>query len=131
MSGVISFLSGIALRWRMATVFGGAALFSCFAQAALPVPPAGADAGGDYLVSMRDYIGMGIGLVALVLAAYAFVAVSGGAIAKFNEWRIGKAELGDLKMVFIVGGLLLLVVIYLVTQAVGVIATSGVFAGAA
>jgi integrating conjugative element membrane protein (TIGR03745 family) len=116
-----------ATRAAVATT---ALTYAVAAQAALPPAPAGAAAGSDYLGTMRDYIGLGIGLVALVLAGYAFVAVSGGAIAKFNEWRAGKAELGDLKMVFIVGGLLLLIVIYLVTQAVGVIATSGTFAGA-
>jgi len=130
-SSLVSTLRGAVSARRIAstlTVLAGMAVTA--AHAALPAQPAGAPANGTFLENMRDYIGMGIGLVALVLAGYAFLAVSGGAIAKFNEWRMGKAELGELKMVFIVGGLLLLVVIYLVTQAVGVIATSGTFAGA-
>jgi integrating conjugative element membrane protein (TIGR03745 family) len=113
-----------------AAIAGTALSYAVAAQAALPPAPTGAAAGSDYLGTMRDYIGLGIGLLALVLAGMAFIAVSGGAIAKFNDWRAGKAELGDLKMVFIVGGLLLLIVIYLLTQAVGVIATSGTFSGA-
>jgi len=130
MARLVSLLRGIALwRWLI-TSFAALTLFSPAVHAALPaVTSSGGGAATDYMVQMRDYVGLAIGLIALVLSGYAFIAVSGGAIAKFNEWRAGKAELGDLKMVFIVGGLLLLVVIYLVTQAVGVIASSGTFAG--
>ena len=128
MARLASFFRGIAVwRW-LVTSFAALMLFLPAAHAALPAVTASGTGGTDYLVQMRDYVGMAIGLVALVLSGYAFIAVSGGAIAKFNDWRAGKAELGDLKMVFIVGGLLLLVVIYLVTQAVAVIASSGTFA---
>ena len=120
-----------ASRVRALPATLAAALTACAtaAYAALPTQPAGVPTGGTMLENMRDYIGMGFGLIALVIAGMAFFSVSGGALAKFGEWRQGKAELGDLKMVFIIGGLLLLVVVYLVTEGVKVIATSGTFAG--
>lgn len=104
--------------------------FSTGVYAALPAIPAGVPAGSDYMTSFRDYFGLAIGLIVLLIASYAFVTVAGGSVAKFQEWRAGKAELGDLKMVIVVGALLLFIVIYVLTQAVGVIATSGTFAGA-
>ncbi|MBW8832293.1 MAG: TIGR03745 family integrating conjugative element membrane protein [Burkholderiales bacterium] len=129
MSRLTSFFNRTAPRcWMPAAITTASALVASVAHAALPTNPTGVSTSGNYLENMRDYIGLAIGLVALVLAGWAFIAVSGGAIAKFNEWRVGKAELGDVKMVFIVGGLLLIVVIYLVTQAIGIIATSGAFA---
>jgi integrating conjugative element membrane protein (TIGR03745 family) len=98
------------------------------AFAALPTNPTGTNLQGNYLENMRDYVGMFFGLLALLLAGFAFLTVAGGSITKFNEWRAGKAELGDLKMVFMIGGLLLIVVIWLVTQLVGIISTSAAFA---
>lgn len=129
MSRITSFLTRANRKRAISTLATAALAFSSVCYAALPTQPTGVPTTGSYMENMRDYIGMGIGLVALVLAGYAFLAVSGGAISKFSEWRAGKAELGDLKMVFIVGGLLLLVVIYLVTEAVQVIPSSGSFVG--
>jgi integrating conjugative element membrane protein (TIGR03745 family) len=127
----LSSLATRAARMRSlpSTLATAAMWFATAAYAALPTTPAGVPTGGTMLENFRDYIGMAFGLLALVITGLAFFSVSGGALVKFGEWRQGKAELGDLKMVFIVGGLLLLVVIYLVTEGVKVIATSGTFAG--
>ena len=124
-------IAGRVARTRAlpAAVAGAVAAVNNAVYAALPAVPAGTPAGSDYMTSMRDYIGIGIGLIALIIAGYAFISVAGGSVAKFQEWRAGKAELGDLKMVFVIGALLLFIVIYVLTQAVGVIATSGTFAG--
>lgn len=131
MTRLISFIGRVARHRRLpATLAGAVATVTWTAYAALPAVPAGVPVGGNYMENVRDYIGLAIGLVALMIAGYAFIAVAGGSVAKFQEWRAGKAELGDLKMVFVIGGLLLIVVVYVLTQAVGVIATSGTFAGA-
>jgi integrating conjugative element membrane protein (TIGR03745 family) len=111
-------------------VFGGAVTALCTSTyAALPTIPAGVPSSGNYVETMRDYTGLVIGLIALVIMGYSFLAVAGGSVAKFKDWQAGKAELGDLKLVFAVGALLLISVVYVLTQAIGVIATSGTFAG--
>jgi integrating conjugative element membrane protein (TIGR03745 family) len=120
----------VSARCLAGPLFVAGTLAASLAHAALPAPPQGLNTSGNYLENIRDYIGLAIGLLALVLSAYAFVVVASSAIAKFAEWRTGRAEVGDLKMTIIMGGLLLIVVVYLSTEAISVIATSGTFAGA-
>ncbi|HEX7635852.1 MAG TPA: TIGR03745 family integrating conjugative element membrane protein [Noviherbaspirillum sp.] len=93
------------------------------ALAALPAavaPPSGATA-GDYIGLMKEYWKQGIAALVLIIGAYAFVMVGGGAIAKFNDYRSGKAELGDLTMYAILGVVILVTVVYLLTTAAGII----------
>ena len=132
LSPTTPWLGSAATPWLwMLTAFATTLLLSTAAQAALPtVQAVGGAANGDYMTQIRDYIGLIIGLVALVITGGAFLTVAGGSVSKFHEWRAGKAELGDFKMVIMVGALLLVIVVFIVTQAVGVIATSATFAGA-
>lgn len=129
MSRFISSLRSIgAWRWPLALVAAMTLSQAAFA-AGLPTAPTSPDSGGsDMMHMMRGYLGWGIALLALVLCGMAFLTVGGGALAKFNEWRIGKAELGDLKALVVVGAIVLIVIVVLATQAIGVIATSGSFA---
>ena len=131
MTRFISFLlRAVQPRRAVPALFTAMALFAPAAFAAgLPTAPTSPDSGGsDMMHMMRGYLGWGIGLAALVITGAVFLNVSGGAMAKFNEWRAGKAEIGELKSVVVVGALLLIIVVTLATQAIGIIATSGTFA---
>lgn len=128
---IIERTASVAQRWRAAAALGMVALQVGGANATgLPsVTVAGGAASGDYLTQYRDYIGLAIGLFALIIVGYGFLEVAGGSLTKFKEWRAGKAELGELKSVMLFGGLVLVIVVFLVTQAAGLIATSSTFTG--
>lgn len=89
------------------------------AMAALPaaVTPAGGAASGDYMALLQQYWKQGVAVMVLMLGSYAFMEVGGGAVAKFGEWRNGKAELTELKWFFFIGVIVLVAVIYLLTTA--------------
>ena len=93
------------------------------AMAALPtaLDPGGSGASGDYLALMQAYWKKGVAVLVLIVGALAFLSVGGGAVAKFNEYRAGKAELGDLTMYAVLGVILLIITVYLLTTADGVI----------
>lgn len=101
----------------------GAAFLASPAMAALPaaVQPAGGAGAGDYTKLLQSYWQQGIAVIVLMVAAYAFVEVGGGAIAKFGEWRNGKAELTELKWYFLIGVVMLVTVVYLLTTAAGIL----------
>jgi integrating conjugative element membrane protein (TIGR03745 family) len=120
----------VSARCLAGPLFVAGTLAASLAHAALPAPPQGLPTSGNYLENIRDYIGLAIGLLVLALCAFAFVAVASSVISKFLEWRTGRAEVADLKMTVVMGGLVLIIVVYLSTEAAGVIATSGTFAGA-
>ena len=65
----------------------------------------------------------------LILGGTVFLEVAGGVIGKFNEWRIGRAEAGDLKKVVVAGAAVLAIVILLATIAVSVIDSSASITG--
>lgn len=93
------------------------------ALAALPsavAPPSGA-VQGDYIGLLKEYWKQGVAALVLIIGAYGFMSVGGGAIAKFNEYRAGKAELGDLTTYAIIGVIILVTVVYLLTTAGGII----------
>jgi integrating conjugative element membrane protein (TIGR03745 family) len=89
------------------------------ATAALPaaVAPGAGVAAGDYIALMHQYWAAGVAFLVLLAGAWAFFAVGGGAIAKFNEYRIGKAEAGDLMIYAVLGVVILVAVVYLLTEA--------------
>ena len=95
------------------------ALFAGAAAAALPqaVAPASGVAAGDYIGIMQQYWKAGIAFLVLLVGAFSFLTVGGGAIAKFNEYRIGRAEVGDLMFFAVVGVIIIVAVIYLLTEA--------------
>lgn len=87
--------------------------------AALPVAvaPAAGIVAGDYIAIMHQYWTSGVAFLVLLAGAWAFFAVGGGAIAKFNEYRLGKAEAGDLMIYAVIGVVILVAVVYLLTEA--------------
>lgn len=107
---------GIAALLLLAAAFAAAP-----AMAALPaaVQPAGGAAAGDYIKLLQEYWKSGVAVMVLMVGAYAFVEVGGGAVSKFGEWRMGKAELTELKWFFFIGVVMLVAVIYLLTVANG------------
>ena len=115
--------------WRAPALVFAMTLSNAAFAAGLPTAPTSPDSGGsDMMHMMRGYLGWGIALGALLLCGYALLNVGGGAMAKFNDWRNGKAELGELKTLIVIGAILLIIVVTLATQAIGIIATSGTFA---
>lgn len=100
---------------------GASAALALYHQAVLAVLPTPTQttgaASGDYLAVFRDYWKQGVLLLALVLASFALLVVGGGAVSKFNEYRVGRAELGDLLTYVILGVIVLLIVIYLANEA--------------
>lgn len=113
-----------ALRQRIALVAAAAMLLSAVhpAMAALPaaVAPAQGAAAGDYIALLQQYWKQGIAVIVLMIASYGFYQTAAGAIEKFGEWRMGKAELSDLKSFFFVAVVMLVTVIYLLTTANGI-----------
>lgn len=99
------------------------AMTSSPALAALPgtVAPAAGATGGDYIALLQQYWKSGVAVLVLMVGTYAFVEVGGGAVAKFREWRDGKAELADLKWFFFIGVVMLVTVVYLLTTANGIL----------
>lgn len=89
----------------------------------------GAPEDSNYIRLILYVIGLGIGAAALILGGAAFLEVAGGIIGKFNEWRIGRAEAGDLKKVIVAGAAVLALVILLATVAVSVIDSSSTITG--
>ncbi len=93
------------------------------AQAALPTTaaPTNAAADGDYIGLLQGYaydIGIVIGLV---LGLLAFLAVAKNMIAIYNEIGSGKKTWGDMGMHGGMGVLLLVFVVFLLTEAAGIV----------
>ena len=115
----------LTLRNWVKTFAAMAAMFALTepAIAALPtaLDPGGSGASGDYLALMQAYWKKGVAVLVLIVGALAFLSVGGGAVAKFNEYRAGKAELGDLTMYAVLGVILLIITVYLLTTSDGII----------
>jgi len=100
-----------------------ALVFSPSLLAALPTPvaPSTAPAAGDWLgfvTGWADDAGTALGLV---LGMVAFAWVSWSLIAKFNEARQGKAEWGEVGLLVVVGGVILIFEVYMLTESAAVI----------
>ena len=105
-------------------------LFHAAARSALPdVSAIGAPEGSNYMKVILFVVGLGIGVAALILGGGSFLEVAGGILGKFNEWRIGRAEAGDLKKVIVAGAVVLALVILLATVAISVIDSSSTITG--
>ena len=90
---------------------------SAFAVLPAAVAPAAGVAAGDYIAIMHQYWASGVAFLVLLAGAFAFFSVGGGAIAKFNEFRVGRAEAGDLMIYAVIGVVILVAVVYILTQA--------------
>ena len=92
-------------------------------QAALPTTadPTNAPADGNYIDLIKGYafdIGIVIGLI---IGTVAFIVVANNMISTYKEIGDGKKTWGDMGMHGAMGVLLLVFVVYLLTEAAGVI----------
>lgn len=92
-----------------------------FAALPTPVAPSTAPAAGDWLGLIRGY-GKDAGIViGLLIGIAAFIWASWAAIAKFNEARQGKAEWGEVGLLGVAAGGVLVFDSYLLGTAAGII----------
>ena len=116
-----------AIQWlrrcQDATAFPLVFLMATPALAALPTPspPSTAPASGDWLGLIKGYIKDGGIVIGLAVAVAAFVWAAWAAIAKFNEARNGRAEWGEVGLLSVVAGGILIFDSYLLGQAAGII----------
>ena len=119
-----------AVRRSAAVPLAAGLLFHPAAWSALPdLSALGAPADNNYMTLILFVVGLGIAVAALILGGSVFLEVAGGIIGKFNEWRTGRAEAGDLKKVIVGGAVVLAIVILLATIAVSVINSSSTITG--
>ena len=109
-----------AVKTTLATM-----LFFAFssAHAALPdtADPTNAAADGDYIGLLQGYAFDIAIVLGLILGTIAFLAVAKNMIAVYNEIGAGKKTWGDMGMHGGMGVLLLVFVVYLLTEAAGII----------
>lgn len=89
------------------------------AHAALPTTadPSNAAADGDYIGLIKGYAYDVLILGGLVIGAIAFYIVAGNMISVYKEIGAGKKQWGDMGMHALFGVLLLVFVVYLLTEA--------------
>lgn len=104
------------------------ALMSSPVFAALPtMPTPGTDmkgnavAAGDWMGSMSAWFKAGLSILGLVLLAFMFFKVVGGAVGKWGEYTKGRSDIGDLKEYLIMGIIIVGFAILMVTYAFQVI----------
>ena len=108
------------LRRTGALALAGAAT-PLFAALPTPTPPSTAPASGDWLGLISGYIKDGGIVMGLAVAVAAFVWAAWAAIAKFNEARNGRAEWGEVGLLAVVAGGILIFDSYLLGTAAGII----------
>ncbi|MHB0818468.1 TIGR03745 family integrating conjugative element membrane protein [Stutzerimonas stutzeri] len=99
-----------------------AASISSPALAALPRPDAPSRGeGSGFLQTLQNYAYDIGALAALAVAAVAFIIIAINAIQKFHEVTAKKATWTDFFTLVLIGGALLLVVLWLVNEAIGIL----------
>jgi len=93
------------------------------AYAALPdtADPSNAASDGDYIGLIKGYAFDVAIVLGLVLAVVAFLAVASNMISVYNEIGTGRKTWGDMGMHGGMGVLLLVFVVYLITESAGII----------
>jgi integrating conjugative element membrane protein (TIGR03745 family) len=106
----------------------GVVLMSSPVFAALPtMPTPGSDmkgnavAAGDWMGSMSAWFKAGLAILGLVILAFMFFKVVGGAVTKWGEYTKGRAAIADLKEYLIMGIIIVGFAILMVTYAFQVI----------
>jgi len=94
-------------------------LMSGTVLAALPTPvaPTTAPTAGNWLEFVSYYFDDAITAIGLILAGSAFIWVAWTLIAKFNEARSGKAEWGEIGLLVLAGGSIIVFIVYMVNEA--------------
>lgn len=102
--------------WTGSAIFGLTAGLAQTASAAITSPtiPAGLNSqvctANDYICLMGGYWKAGILILAIILCGVALLRVAGGLMGKYDEYRKGRADVGDLKESVIVAVVTLAVV---------------------
>ena len=107
----------------------GAAALAAFALTAGPAmaqlpttaPPSRGSTAGNYILLMQDYAYDIFIFLGLALATLAFFAVSRNVIGAYGEVQDGKGTWGQLGMNFGAGVLLLVFVVFLLTEAAAIL----------
>lgn len=92
-----------------------------FAALPTPVAPSTGPATGDWIGLIKGYAKDGGVVMGLIVSVASFVWASWAAFAKFNDARNGKAEWGEVGLLSVVAGSLLIFTSYLLGTAAGVI----------
>jgi len=110
-------------RAQEATALSLAFVVAAPAWAALPAPvaPSNAPAAGDWLGLIKGYLKDGGIVMGLAVAVAAFVWAAWSAIAKFNEARNGRAEWGEVGLLSVMAGGILIFDSYLLGTAASII----------
>lgn len=105
------------------SLIGGMLMCLSDVHAALPdtADPTNAAADGDYIGLLKGYAFDISIVIGLVIGTLAFLTVSKNMISIYNEIGAGKKTWGDMGMHGGMGVLLLVFVVYLLTEAAGVI----------
>lgn len=110
-------------RWpgRLAgwSLLAGFALQRALAELPTAVDPSTGDPAGNWLELVKGYLKDGTIILGLALSTVGFLWVSWTALAKFNEARRGRGDVewGEVGMLTIVGGALLLFITFLLNEA--------------
>ena len=114
--------------WGGATIAGLFAAMCQSASAAIPAPaaaPVGMGSvtcgSGDYICLMGAYWKAGIAVLAIVICGVALLKVAGGLVGKYDEYRKGRAEAGDLKENVIVAVIMLACILSLTYYATTIV----------
>jgi integrating conjugative element membrane protein (TIGR03745 family) len=86
-----------------------------------PVAPSTGPAAGDWLELIKGYIKDGGIVLGLAISVIGFLWIAYIGISKFNEARRGQAEWAEVGLVGVVGGAVLLFVVFLLNEAANVI----------
>lgn len=111
------------LEAMKAAVTGGMVMAACNVNAALPTTadPSNAAADGDYIGLLKGYAYDIAIVLGLILGTIAFLTVAKNVIAVYNEIGAGKKTWGDMGMHGGMGVLLLVLVVYLLTESAAII----------
>lgn len=95
-------------------------LQSAFADLPKMEPPSRGE-GSGLLETLKNHAYDGFIFIGLLMGAYGFTKVAGAALETFGEVRAGKKTWGDFAMIVLVGVCLLIVIIWLLTQAADIL----------
>lgn len=103
--------------WASTAIFGLVASIAQTASAAITAPTAPVGIGSltacatnDYICLMGGYWKAGILILAIILCGVSLLRVAGGLMGKYDEYRKGRADVGDLKESVIVAVVMLAIV---------------------
>ncbi|HDL7749448.1 TPA: TIGR03745 family integrating conjugative element membrane protein [Yersinia enterocolitica] len=112
----------VFIRKKLTLIVGSGWFYIGSAFAELPAIEQPSSGGGTGTYNtFRGYLRDGLTLGALVICAVAFIVVANAAISSFHHVRQGKATWTEFGTFIIIGVILLVVIIWLVTQASGIL----------